>query len=216
VTRSFVGLALIAGLGTVLAATALGIVVYWPEKRTVERPANLTPAQTEAAEVVGLRAVPCRLPGPSDCQRVTVKLQTGPDEGTETSFSVGDPSTEVALELGDDVRVFRNPLPEAAPVGADRYSLADFERRAPLLWLAVGFALLVLVTGRWQGLRALLGLAGSLLVVIGFIVPAILDGGRPAGVALFGSLAVMFVTIPLAHVARRRSLPASERPQASF
>jgi len=192
-------LALVAALVAVLVATAIGLVVYWPEERTVERPANLTPAETEAAKVVGLRAVPCRLPGRRECQRVTVELESGPDEGTETIVSVGDPATEVALALGDEVRVFRNPVPRGAPAAVDRYSFADFERRQPLLWLAVVFALLVLVTGRWQGLRALVGLAGSLLVVIGFIVPAILDGASPSGVALFGALAVMFVTIPLAH-----------------
>ncbi|HUF01762.1 MAG TPA: YibE/F family protein [Gaiellaceae bacterium] len=50
-----------------------------------------------------------------------------------------------------------------------------------------------------RGLRALVGLGLSLLVVIEFIVPAILDGRAPVGVALVGALAVMFVTIPLAH-----------------
>jgi uncharacterized membrane protein len=45
----------------------------------------------------------------------------------------------------------------------------------------------------------LLGLGGSLLVIVFFIVPAILDGRSPTSVALFGALAVMFATIPLAH-----------------
>ena len=39
----------------------------------------------------------------------------------------------------------------------------------------------------------------SLVIVIGFIVPAILDGASPEGVALVGALAIMLVTIPLAH-----------------
>jgi len=58
---------------------------------------------------------------------------------------------------------------------------------------------LVIVAGRWRGLRALVGLALSLMIVVEFVVPAILDGGSAVGVALVGSLAVMFVTIPLAH-----------------
>jgi uncharacterized membrane protein len=87
--------------------------------------------------------------------------------------------------------------------------LSDYERRAPLAWLAIGFALLVAVTGRWRGLRALAGLAASLAVVIGFVVPAILDGQSPVGVALVGALAAMLVTLPLAHGLGVKTLAAA-------
>ena len=115
---------------------------------------------------------------------------------------MGDPGTEIAVSVGDRLRVYKNPVPEGA-AGADPriepYGFADFERRAPLLWLALAFAALVLASGRWQGLRALAGLAASLAVVVGFVVPAILGGEEPAWVALVGGFAVMFATIPLAH-----------------
>lgn len=68
----------------------------------------------------------------------------------------------------------------------------------PLLWLALAFAALVVVSGRWKGARALVGLGMSLAIVVGFVVPAILDGRSPEGVALVGALAIMLVTIPLA------------------
>jgi hypothetical protein len=48
-----------------------------------------------------------------------------------------------------------------------------------LLLLAVAFAVLVLVTGRVLGLRALLGLAARLVVVVEFVIPAILHGRSP-------------------------------------
>jgi uncharacterized membrane protein len=50
-----------------------------------------------------------------------------------------------------------------------------------------------------RGLQALAGLGLSLLIVVKFVVPAILDGGDPVAVALVGALAVMLVTIALAH-----------------
>ena len=116
---------------------------------------------------------------------------------------MGDPGTEIAVSVGDRLRVYKNPVPEGA-AGADPriepWGFADFERRAPLLWLALAFAALVLASGRWwQGFRALAGLAASLAVVVGFVVPAILGGEEPAWVALVGGFAVMFATIPLAH-----------------
>jgi uncharacterized membrane protein len=57
----------------------------------------------------------------------------------------------------------------------------------------------VIALARTKGARALLGLALSLLVVTQFMVPAILEGSSPLLVALVGSLAVMLLTVLLAH-----------------
>jgi uncharacterized membrane protein len=201
-TARFTVLAMIAALGVVLAATLIGIAANWPRDRTIDPPAALVRPKTERAEVVALAAEPCRVPGRTDCRRVTVELEGGPDKGERVSFSTGNVSSDVRVDVGETVRVYENPLPDDAVLGGvrvDRYAFADFERRSPLLWLAAVFAALVLLTGRLQGLRALLGLSASLLVLVFFIVPAILDGRSPTSVALFGALAIMFVTIPLAH-----------------
>jgi uncharacterized membrane protein len=201
-TARFTVMAMLAALAVVGAATVIGLAVNWPRDRTVDPPPSLVRPKTERAEVVALAVEPCRVPGRADCRRVTVELETGRDKGERVSFSTGATASDVRLELGDVIRVYENPLPDDAVVGGvrvDRYGFADFERRMPLLWLAASFAALVLLTSRVQGLRALLGLGASLVVVVFFIVPAILDGRSPTSVALFGALAVMFVTIPLAH-----------------
>jgi uncharacterized membrane protein len=198
----FTVLAMLTALALLLVATIIGLIVNWPRDRTIEPPPSLVRPKTERAEVTSVAAVPCRVPGRADCRRVTARLASGKNEGKRVSFGLDDVTLDLDVGVGDKIRVYENPLPENAVVGGvrvDRYAFADFERRSPLLWLAAGFAVLVLVTGRLQGLRALLGLGGSLLVIISFVVPAILDGRSPASVALFGALAVMFVTIPLAH-----------------
>jgi uncharacterized membrane protein len=66
----------------------------------------------------------------------------------------------------------------------------------------------VLLTSRWQGLRALTGLVASLGLIVFFVAPAILEGRSPTGVAFIGALAVMFVTIPLAHGIGPKTLAA--------
>jgi uncharacterized membrane protein len=53
------------------------------------------------------------------------------------------------------------------------------------------------------------GLAASLAVVIFFVVPAILDGRPPLAVALAGGVAVMLVTIALAHGLGAKSIAAA-------
>lgn len=57
----------------------------------------------------------------------------------------------------------------------------------------------MIALARWRGLRALVGLAGSLVIIALFVVPSIIAGNPPVAVAVVGALAVMLITIPLAH-----------------
>jgi uncharacterized membrane protein len=199
---SFAVNASVAALLVIAVATVIGLVTLWPRGEAIERPETLNRPDTEGARVVGVAEAPCRLPGETHCRRVTVELTSGPEEGTRTQFTIGGRPAERALQVGDRIRVHENRLPEGAQLGGvqiDRYGLADFERRLPLALLALGFGLLVAVTGRWRGVRALLGLLGSLGIVVAFVVPAILHGEPPVTVALVGAFAVMLLTIPLAH-----------------
>ena len=183
------------------AATVIGLIIYWPDGDRIRAPEGTTPPHTEAAKVVGVHSTPCgRIPGVRDCLRVTAELKSGPEEGRRIHFASA--LAEGRFAVGDRIRVYKNPLPPDAlgPAGqVDPYSFSDFERRPPMLWLLGGFAALVLLTGRWQGLRALAGLAASLAIIVFFVAPAILEGRSPTGVAFIGALAVMLVTIPLAH-----------------
>ena len=81
----------------------------------------------------------------------------------------------------------------------DSYAFVDYERTTPMLLLAILFVVMALLVGRLRGARSLVGLAVSLAIVLVFIVPAILDGRSPLAVAIVGSLAVMLVTMALAH-----------------
>ncbi len=201
-SRSLVVNLFYLALAVIAAATLVGLVTLWPREGDVEQPASLVRPETFEAEVVAIAAASCPVPGQRDCRRVTVELLEGPDEGTEARLTVAEPPDRLDLDVGDHIRVAENRLPPGAELGGvqvDRYSLADFERREPLLWLGLAFAALVVLTGRWQGVRALVGLFGSLVLLVAFIVPAILEGSSPAAVALVGSLAIMLVTLTVTH-----------------
>ena len=189
---------LVALLLVLVAATVIGLVLLWPGSRTIERPESLASPKTEAARVTGVREEPCGPATDAICARVTAELKSGPDNGRRVTFTVA--ATETVIGIGDRIRVYKNPATDA-PLGVrvDPYSFSDFERRAPMAWLAALFAGLVLLTGRWQGLRALVGLAASLLVLILFVIPAILHGEEPTTVAFVGAMAVMLATIPVTH-----------------
>jgi uncharacterized membrane protein len=206
--RSFTVLVLLAALGLVVVATAIGLVVLWPSQRSFEAPALAGQANRERARVVGVAETPCAAPGQTGCARVRVEVTGGPLEGVQGSFTTGN-TRDIRLAVGDRIFVYENRAPEVGGVAVDRFGFADFQRGRPLLLLVALFAAAVLVAGRWQGLRSLVGLGLSLLVVVGFVVPAILDGGSPEGVALVGALTVMLITIPLSHGVGPKSLAAA-------
>jgi uncharacterized membrane protein len=217
VPRSFVVLALLAAAGLLVVFTVIGLAVLWPRGELNVAAAPFGAVKTERARVTGVRERPCRQTGfegqrQRTCARVFIELESGPNEGERASFGTGDAALEIALDEGDKIRVFENRVPEGAQIGGvpvDRYALADFDRRGTLLALALGFAALVVVTGRLRGVRALLGLGISLVVVIEFIVPAILDGQPPLEVAIVGSLAIMIPTLALSHGFGPKTLAAA-------
>ena len=196
-TRSGTGVACLAALAVLVLATAVGLVILRPNGSRDKRVPDAPQAQTESAVVAAVTDVPCRDPFSRRCATVESRLASGPDQGDTVMLDVAD----AVPEPGDELRLFHVEVPPDIETGPDfqEYALADFERRQPLLWLALAFAFAVIALGRWRGLRALAGLALSLAVVLLFVVPAILDGRSPLAVAVVGALAVMLVTIALAH-----------------
>jgi hypothetical protein len=91
------------------------------------------------------------------CALVRAELKSGPDEGHEVVLRFGDAGDEVP-DVGDQLRLFHIEVPPGFESDVSPYSLADDERRAPMLWLGLAFAVLVVVAGRWRGLTALVGL----------------------------------------------------------
>jgi uncharacterized membrane protein len=80
-----------------------------------------------------------------------------------------------------------------------RYSYFDRQRRPVLLWITALFIIAVVVMGRARGAAALAGLGASVLVILTFIVPAIIDGREPVMVAIVGASAIAYVALYTAH-----------------
>lgn len=80
-----------------------------------------------------------------------------------------------------------------------QYQFADFQRRGTLLWLAILFAVVVVGFGGWRGAASLIGLAASVVVLLMFVLPAILDGRSPVLVAVVGASAIAFLALYTAH-----------------
>lgn len=99
------------------------------------------------------------------------------------------------LEVGRKVVLSEQQITpdERAVVVSDTYRLST------IAWMAVLFAVVVVIVGRMQGLGALTGMAVSVLILVKFIVPQILSGADPILISLVGSLAIGSLTLYIAH-----------------
>jgi uncharacterized membrane protein len=129
------------------------------------------------------------VPG-SVCIKVTARLAGG----RQVTFDTTDPTGEM-FRAGQRVRLEVNEQPGQPPY----YNILDPERGRPLLVLVALFVVAVVAFGRWQGVRSLLGLGLSFVVIVGFVVPAILRGHSPVLVAVTGAMAIMLVSLYLSH-----------------
>ena len=79
--------------------------------------------------------------------------------------------------------------------GARQYYFSDYQRGPPTLLLAALFAIAVVALGRWQGIRALAALVATLVVLVLFVLPAILQGRCPIVVAIVSAAFIMLVVL---------------------
>ena len=195
------GRAVLGALAILIAAVALGLVLLWPDGSSALPPGSVVQSERAQVERVDRRACPLSQRAP--CQVLTIRLVSGPERGITAPLTLAGTDAGPAVKRGDTIRVVANEVPDQEggelPPGVELFSFSDFERRTPLYALALLFAIVVIAFSRWKGVRALVGLALSLLIVTQFIVPAILAGSAPLPVALVGALAVMLVTVTLAH-----------------
>ena len=192
-------------LGVVAAAlavvTLVGMVLLWPNgARQDEYREQLEviglPSESYAAQVVGVTEEPCEFNAAITCTSVDFELRAGPDEGRVFTQTFAESASIPRFRVGEEEILSYLPL---AGEFEFRYQFEDRQRRSVLLWVVLVFALAVVALGRLRGLTALLGLAASVAVLVGFVLPAILDGRSPVLVAVVGAAAVAYLALYLAH-----------------
>ena len=97
----------------------------------------------------------------------------------------------VRFDVGDELIV----AVSVAPDGRVNAYFADYVRTPMIGWLALAFALAIIVTGKWKGVRSLLAMAFSLFVIIQYIIPHILVGEDPVRVSIIGAAILLTATL---------------------
>ena len=172
-------------------ATLVGLVVLWPAG-DVEVTGPGTDVQRATGTVLDIH--PCTLEV-DRCLGARVELRSGPGSPGEVEalLPYGERAPEVAV--GDDLVL---SYAAQAPEG-QQYSFQDFDRSTPLLALLVLFAVSVLLLSRWRGVGSLLSLGFSLVLLVVFTLPAVMEGAPPLAVAVVTAATIMVVTLYLSH-----------------
>ncbi len=187
-------LAVVAGL--LALATGVAMWALWPSDQGANR-LGLTGAVYEA-KVLTVDRRPCggtEASGIVDCDAVVVRLTEGPDTGETRDLEFPLAPGAPKLGVGDTVVLTR----DAGAADGFEYQYSDRQRRLPLAILAVAFASLLVLLGWVRGLAVLVGLGLSILALVQFVIPAVLDGRSPVLVAIVGAAAIAYVALYLAH-----------------
>ncbi|MEX0659403.1 MAG: YibE/F family protein [Egibacteraceae bacterium] len=199
---------LLGVVGALSLLALVGIAVLWPPDDVAVEEDVEQGQTTELVDAVLLDVT--EVPDPFEDtfgllpEAVNVEITARLEETGETvTFEMIDETGQL-FAAGQRVRLAAIETP-GQPV---TYAVADFRRERQLAVLAALFLLAVVAFSRWQGVRALIGLVLTFVLIIGFIVPAILAGRSPVAVALVGALAIMIVTLYLAHGYSRKTTAA--------
>jgi uncharacterized membrane protein len=79
------------------------------------------------------------------------------------------------------------------------YSVWDKYRLDLIFFIVIGFFTLVIIFAGLKGLGSIIGMITSFIILVGFIVPQILNGYNPLLITILGSSVILLVTIFLAH-----------------
>lgn len=185
--RRRIGLSVAALVGSVL----LYVLCYWVHPSYQQYSGRVVSARTLGTH------------GNQVNESVTVVVTSGQLTGTTTtldySYLIASPNS--AYARGDHVLLGVNQHPQS-------FFLAGYDRRAGTFALLLLFYGLILLVAKRQGVMAMLGMAFSVLVVLGFVAPHILRGSDPLLYAIVAALFIIPVTYYLAHGLHRKTTVA--------
>lgn len=193
----------LVGVATIAVLTVIGVVALWPDGSgraaaiDEARELGLATEQFDATvDAIFQGTCSYSTPdNPQECLTYDLLVHEGPDAGALIALPEYNLTARVAapvLEVGDAVVVGYEPTTAF-------YFYADRDRGNTLVWLTLVFAAVVIALGRWRGLSALAAMAITVVVLVGFVAPSVLDGNDPVWVAVVAGSAIAFVSLYLTH-----------------
>ncbi len=184
------------------AVTVIGIVALWPQNENRDEIATRANQAGLAydlysAEVESAEEELCSYATEQDPQRcVTVIVTPAGGSAADQLLVLSEYNLQQIgvpdLEPGQSIVVGYVPT-------QDFYIFIDIERRVPIVALTLFFIIVVLALARKRGAYALLSMASTVIILVGFIGPSILNGNDPLLVAIVGASLIAFSSLYLTH-----------------
>lgn len=143
----------------------------------------------------------------SNLQTVKLRITEGALSGKEFVIDnelTDNPAYNVEVEPGQEVVVALDQKPD----GTLEINIADYNRTPVLTWLLAAFLIAFLVFGGKQGVKSLLALLITVLLVACVLLPLSLQGFNPLMVSVFICLAATATSILLIGGFTKKSLAA--------
>lgn len=129
-----------------------------------------------------------------DYQVFDVELLEGDFEGAVLTVDYGLRqilSSEEKIKVGDHLLVTVGQRPDTGEV---RAFFTDFVRARPIFILFLLFVIFSIVISGWKGVRSLIAIAFSLLMIVFYIIPQILAGKDPVWVSITGAFVFLAIS----------------------
>lgn len=195
--------------------TAIGVVRLWPGGQEPniapeyftsfslnhsQYKATVIHTDTGACQSAETGAVfdssPRYLPGVDDsCTWFIVEINEGDDAGKRTLLINSSQPGEPMLEKNDRILLFKSDDPQQPTL----YTFGDYQRSAPLTAWALLIALAIGVFALLRGIRALVGLGVTLVMILVFTIPILLQGASPISAAVISGALILLIVVPLVH-----------------
>ena len=133
-------------------------------------------------------------------QTLSTEVLDGPKKGEVITIE----SDYLELDKGDKFYFNHNVYID----GQESFGIINIDRRGSLLLLVIVFVSVVIAFGKWQGVRSLVALAGSFLVIVYILLPGILNGWNPLLASSLVAGSILFLAIFFTHGFNRESLVA--------
>ncbi len=183
-------------------AILCGIIFAYPAIAQELVPDKITTAKAVVIEV--LKQETKKIPG-TDVDSINQTISAKIIEGDEKGLLVTVPNDYLVLKVGE---VFYLTHTVNTLDGSDWYQVSD-PYRLPAVYFFVGlFVLCVLLVGGKQGIRGLLSLIGSLIVILYVLLPAIIHGYPPILVSIGVSSLIIIIGSYVTHGFNRTTTSA--------
>lgn len=140
-------------------------------------------------------------------QHVKVRIDSGERKGTEISIQ-----NAITDQANYDIIVRKDQMVslvlEEYSDGNFKAYISDHYRINSLIYIILGFSILVIAIGKWKGIKSLISLTVTISTILFVMLPLILKGINPILVSVFTAVFVTFVTIFLVAGVNNKTISA--------